>query len=143
MTPKDKTLELFHNKLTCSQALLMAYGPEGGLSEDIASNIGKAFVGGMGFTGGTCGVATAVFMILGLHYDLQTTNAHVNLFVENFTEKNKSMLCNDLLGCDIGTAEGRQFMKEHDLRATRCAKLLADGCDILDAILAQQPRQTA
>ena len=44
-------------------------------------------------------------MILGLHYDLQTTNDHTNLFVENFTEINKTLLCNDLLGCDkIGRA---------------------------------------
>jgi C_GCAxxG_C_C family probable redox protein len=139
---KEKTLEHFHNKFTCAQALLMAYGPECGLSEEMAGNLGKAFVGGMGFMGGTCGVATAAFMILGLHYDLQTTNAHANLFVENFTGKNKTLLCNDLLGCDISTAEGRQFIKDHDLRGTLCAKFLADGCDILDAILSLKTRQT-
>lgn len=96
----------------------------------------------MGFMGGTCGIATAAFMVLGLHYDLQTTNAHANLFVENFTEKNKAILCNDLLGCDISTAEGRRFMKDHALHGTLCAKFLADGCDILDAILSLETRQT-
>ena len=141
MVLKEKALEHFHNKFTCAQALLMAYGPQCGLSEEMAGDIGKAFVGGMGFMGGTCGVATAAFMILGLHYDLQTTNDHTNLFVENFTEINKTLLCNDLLGCDISTEEGRNCMKDRNLRETLCAKLLADGCDILDAILSQKTRQ--
>jgi hypothetical protein len=138
MDRKEKTLELFHNKFTCTQALLMAYGPKCGLSEELAGNIGKAFVGAMGFMGGTCGVATAAFMIFGLYFDLQTTNVHANRFVECFTEKNKTILCNDLLGCDISTAEGRQFMKDHNLRGTLCANFLAHGCDILDSILSQE-----
>lgn len=140
MNHKEQVLAHFNNNYTCSQALLMGYGHEMGISEELASNLGKAFVGGMGFMGATCGVATAAFMILGLHDDLQTTNAHANLFVENFTEKNKAILCNDLLGCDISTAEGRQFMKDHDLRGTLCAKFLADACDILDAILSLKTR---
>ena len=142
MNHKEQVLAHFNNKFTCSQALLMGYGPEFGISEELASNLGKVFVGGMAFMGAACGVATAAFMILGQQYDQATANAHANLFVENFTEKNKALLCNDLLGCDISTAEGRQFMKDHDLRGTLCAKFLANGCDILDAILSLKTRQT-
>lgn len=136
MDNATRALASFRGKRTCAQALLATYGPALGVPETLAHDLAKAFVGGMAFLGGTCGVATAAFMVLGLRFDFDEANARAKRFAEGFVARHGTLSCNGLLGCDIGTAEGRRYMREHDLRERRCAGLLADGCAILDALLA-------
>jgi hypothetical protein len=52
-------------------------------------------------------------------------------FMKGFAERNGSIVCRELLGCDISTPEGRADAKQHDLHVTRCAQLLRDAVDIL------------
>lgn len=136
MDHATRALELFHGKRTCAQALLAAYGPDLELSQTLAEGVARAFVGGMAFTGATCGVVTAALMVLGLRYDMAEANACAKLFLERFADRHGTVACNALLGCDISTDEGRQNMQARNLRETRCAGLLADGCAILDTLLA-------
>lgn len=136
MDNATRALDAFRGGRTCAQAVLAAYGPDLGVPQALADDLAKAFVGGMAFSGGTCGVVTAAFMVLGLRFDGEAAVARGNLLAERFTDKYGTLACNGLLGCDISTGAGRRFMKEQGLRETRCAGLVAGGCAILDALLA-------
>ena len=92
----------------------------------------------------TCGAVTGAFMVLGLRHagpDCNTPPGRAKtkqVFVE-FTEKFKArrgtVVCRDLLGCDISTAEGMDKAKSQGLIATVCPKVVHDAAQILDAML--------
>lgn len=135
MNHTERTIACFANGLSCSQALLTVYGPELGLTEDIARKISRAFVGGMGFMGETCGVVTAAFMLLGLQYNEADINFYVGVFAENFKCRNGSITCKDLLGCDISTPDGLAFMMDKNLKETHCARFLKDASEFIENII--------
>ena len=59
----------------------------------------------------------------------------VNEFVDQFTARHGSILCRELLGCDVGTEEGRALAKEQNLFDTVCPKLVQDAAEILEQFL--------
>jgi len=63
------------------------------------------------------------------------TYALVQEFSERFVARNKSLNCTELLGCDLGTAEGREKAKEQNLMAMVCEKLVRDAAEILEELL--------
>lgn len=129
---------------TCSQAILAAYGPEFGLSEEIALKLACSFGGGMGCMGETCGAVTGAFMVIGLKYgrvepedsdSREMTDSFVYDFVRDFTQRNKTIRCNDLLGCDRSTPEGEKFARENGIFDRVCTKAVKDAAEILESII--------
>jgi len=52
-----------------------------------------------------------------------------------FKAKHDTSVCRELLGCDIGTEDGKRFFDENHYEEKRCAKFVADAVTILDEIL--------
>jgi hypothetical protein len=65
----------------------------------------------------------------------ETTYALVREFAKKFREKHAALDCRELLGVDIGTAEGRQAAKERGLFTTLCNDLIRDAVIILKKML--------
>ncbi len=133
----------FEKGFSCSQAIFSCYSEDFGLGREIALKIATGFGGGM-HRGKTCGAVTGAIMVIGLKYGMGTiedaeakeaTYKLVDEFSEEFEQRNGSVVCKDLLGCDLYTPEGRSLMKEKNLLATRCVKFVQDAVDILDKIL--------
>ena len=80
----------------------------------------------MGRMAGTCGAVTGAFMALGLRFGGTTPDREakervyekVREFADRFKARNGSLLCRDLLTCDVSTAEGYEAAKERGLFAT-------------------------
>jgi C_GCAxxG_C_C family probable redox protein len=131
--------------MNCSQSVLTAYCEELGLDTRLARKIALGFGGGMGHTGKTCGAVTGAFMVIGLKQaDLNPENAQqikekayemVKEFSRRFTEIHGSTACNELLGYDLGTAEGLAAAREKNLFATLCPKFVHDAVEILEKLL--------
>jgi C_GCAxxG_C_C family probable redox protein len=124
----------------CSQAVLSAYAESLGISEQTALRIASGFGGGMRM-GETCGVVTGAFMVIGLRYAADNCSipegraevcARVLEFVERFRGRNGSILCRELLGCDISTPDGLKKAQELNLLKTTCVKLVKDAVTILE-----------
>ena len=105
----------FREGFSCSQAILSIYGPEFGLARETALKAGAALGAGMGRLGEVCGAVTGAMIVIGLKYghteakDKETkakTYDRVHDFGERFRARHGSLLCRELLGCDLGTAEG-------------------------------------
>ncbi len=134
----------FDEGFSCAQAVASTYGPEFGLSREMALKVSGAFGGGMAGMGETCGAVTGALMVIGLRHgrtnaeDTETKEKAYNLvkeFVEHFKSRNESIVCRELLGCDIGTPEGKALAEERDLHATRCTKLVRDAAEIMEQLL--------
>lgn len=143
MSHADTAADVFARGLSCSQAVFSAYAAEYGLDKSAASRIASGFGGGMGRMAQTCGAVTGAYMVIGLKYGAATgdqeakekTYRLVREFAEQFRAKNGSLVCKDLLGCDISSPEGFETMKQKGLHQSVCTKLVRDACDLLDEIL--------
>lgn len=91
----------------------------------------------------TCGAVTGAYMVLGLKYGAasgdktakENTYRLVREFAERFKAKNGSLVCRDLLGCDISQPEGFERMKSLGLHEKVCTKLVREACEMLDEML--------
>jgi len=133
----------FKAGLSCSQAVLSAFAPGLGLDRPTALRLAAAFGGGMARMGQTCGAVTGALMVIGLKHGhvaaedkatKEKTYALVREFVDQFRARNTSLLCRDLLGCDIGTPEGMQLYREEGLNTLVCSRLVRDAAEILERL---------
>jgi C_GCAxxG_C_C family probable redox protein len=140
----EKAVSLFQEGFNCSQAVFSTYAVEMGMDRDIALKVAQAFGGGMGQMGETCGSVTGAFMVIGLKYgrtsvddDEAKTKTYklVKEFTEKFKARNGTIICRELLGCDIGTPEGQRIAKEKMLVSTLCPDFVRDAAEILEVIL--------
>jgi len=144
MSRVELAVSCFKEGFSCPQAILSTYGTQFGLRREIALKIAGAFGGGMGHMGETCGAVTGAFMVIGLRYgrtiagDRQSqdkTDSLVNEFVNRFKSRNTSIVCKELLGCDLSTPEGTNMAKEKNLFATICPGFVRDAAEIIEQIL--------
>jgi len=117
-TRVDRAVMCFSSGFSCSQAILSTYAEQLGLDRCTALKVSGAFGGGMARMGDTCGAVTGAFMAIGLKHgntELEDeesktrTYAVVREFVERFKATHTSIVCRELLGCEIGTPEGKQM----------------------------------
>ncbi len=143
MTHKEKALDLFSKRYMCSQAVLAAFAEKCGIPEKQALRVSSCFGSGMR-KGEVCGACTGALMVLGLLYgqdDVVDTESKMRSIevteklMERFSEACGSYLCNDLLGCDIRTREGREYAVENSLFTEFCPTVVANAVDILEQII--------
>ncbi len=142
MSRIEKASQMFVNGCACSQAVLSAYGLKLGLPRDLAMKIAAGFAGGMRL-GETCGAVTGAIMGLGLRYSSDHCEelggrtdvySRVVEFSERFKKMNGSLICRELLGCDISTQEGMKEAQDRQLFKTICVKMVEDAVKILEAL---------
>jgi C_GCAxxG_C_C family probable redox protein len=134
----QRALDLFEKSFSCSQSVFAAYAPMFGIDEKTALKISSAFGGGMSRLAHVCGAVSGAFMIIGLKTggeDKEQTYLLAREFVEQFKLLNGSIMCKDLLGCDISTSEGLQKARAENVFKTICPKYVKDSCNILEKIL--------
>ncbi|KKK45212.1 MAG: putative redox-active protein [Candidatus Lokiarchaeum sp. GC14_75] len=56
-------------------------------------------------------------------------------FIKRFETINDSVICRDLLGCDISSIEGMNYAEKNDLFKIRCPQFVEDSSKILETIL--------
>ena len=134
----------FKAGFSCSQAVLSAFAPDLDLERQTALRLASAFGGGMARMAQTCGAVTGALMVIGLKHGHVTaedkatkemTYALVREFVDQFRARNTSLLCRELLGCDIGTPEGMQLFREKGLSSSICPRLIRDAAEILEQLV--------
>lgn len=144
MSKPELAVSCFKEGFLCSQALLSTYGAELGLDRETALRISAAFGGGMARLGEVCGSVSGAFLILSLKYghiradDSQAkeeTYNKVREFAHQFKSRHGSIVCRDLLGCDIGTPVGLKLAKEKNLFSTVCPGFVRDAAEIIEQVL--------
>jgi C_GCAxxG_C_C family probable redox protein len=144
MSKIEKSVSCFKEGFSCSQAIFSTYGQELGMDKNTALKVSGAFGGGMAGMAETCGAVTGAFMVIGLKYgkirpedeeSKRKAYALVKDFVKQFKAKNSSIICKELLGCDISTQEGMKMFKDKNLINALCPKLVQDAAEILEKII--------
>ena len=124
----------------CAQAVFSAFSRRKGIPLNIALGIASPLGAGLGRLAGTCGAVTGAALAIGIRHghrkagDQQQKEAAYALtrdLVDRFRQRNGSILCCELLGCDISTPEGFSAAKRKRLFATRCSRFVSDAAEIV------------
>lgn len=140
----EKAEACFKEGFACSQAVLFSFAEELGLDKKLALKVAAGFGGGMGRMAQICGAVTGAYMVLGLKYGAvdgqdkaskENTYQSVREFNVRFKARNQSLICKELLNCDISTVAGLEEAKQKNLLATTCPKLVRDAVEILEEMI--------
>lgn len=142
MTKVRDAILLFEQGFHCSQALLVTYGIALGIDYVSAMKVASAFGGGINKMGDTCGSVTGALMVIGLKYGFvdandkaskTETDQRAERFVKEFKARNKSLICRELIGFDIGSNNRKPDADRIIL--DRCPKFVKDAAEIIEEIV--------
>lgn len=136
MNSIEEAVHLFEEGYMCSQAVFVAFSEDYNLSKEQVLKIGACFGSGMR-KGEVCGACTGELMALGLKYggDKAKSDGICDNFLDEFKRVNGSIICRDLLGCDISTPDGVEYAKGNNLFAEFCPKMVKSAAKIADELL--------
>lgn len=138
-----KAVDTYRKGYNCAQAVLYAYAEDLGLDPLVALKVSSGFGGGMGRIQSVCGAVTGAFMAIGYRFGMtkegdsaakEKTYALVKRFADEFRRAHGSILCSDILGCDLNTPEGKKYYKDNDL-TEKCAQCVGDAAGLLSSYL--------
>jgi C_GCAxxG_C_C family probable redox protein len=134
----------FRQGFSCSQAVLAAVSKPLGLDTDRALKLAQAFGGGMARMGLTCGAVTGAMLAIGLKYGRtrpedeearEKTYGLVHEFIRRFRDRHGSIVCRELIGVDLSSAQGHKQGEERGVFQDLCPKFVSDAVEILEEIL--------
>lgn len=138
---QNAAINYFKSSYNCAQSVFTVFGKTEGISENNCLRISSGFGGGMGHLQHTCGAVTGAFMALGLEINPSDKNSKitkndiyelVKKFSEEFTKRNKSISCRQLLGYDMNTPEGQYEINRLNLYQNACEKYIKDAVEIVE-----------
>jgi C_GCAxxG_C_C family probable redox protein len=143
----EQAIEYFNTGHNCSQSIFCSFSPLFGLDYGMAFKIASAFGGGMGRVGNTCGAVTGALMTIGLYNrnsnpedkeNKEKTYELARLFIGKFKEMHSSVICRELIGCDISTPEGQEEASKKNVFERVCFNLVKSSALILTDIINKQ-----
>jgi C_GCAxxG_C_C family probable redox protein len=144
MSNVERAVAEFLSGFNCAESIVAAYARECGLDKDTARKLACGLGAGMGRMAQVCGAVSGAFIVLGLHYG-RTSPADnqakekvyglVRKFTDEFKKRKGSIICKDLLGCDISTPEGFKYGFDHGLTKTICPECVRAAAEIVESLL--------
>lgn len=138
-TTINRATELFQSGYNCSQAVLGAFCEKYGL------DIKTAFKIALGLGSGSrdaelCGAVSGAVLVIGLKYgsvyptEKEVCNLKTEEFIRYFKKRNKSIVCRQILGCDITTANGKEKALAENYFTTICLDMVVSAAEILEQL---------
>ncbi len=146
MAKNKRASDTFAQGYSCSQAVLSSRCEKYGLDQKTALTITAGFGGGMGRTAGTCGAVTGAIAIIGLHAGSdragdsaakENTYRIVREFMAGFEGEFGSVICKELLGCDISNQAGYNQARKQGGFTNKCPRYVDGALEVLDRIMAE------
>jgi len=140
----EAAVHCFGQGFNCAQAILSTYGAAFGLERERALMMAAAFGAGMGMRGEVCGAVSGALMVIGLrHGYAETTDKGakgrtyglVRDWIGRFQACHGTILCRELLGCDLSTAEGLAMARREGYFTERCPRFVRTAAEILEGFL--------
>jgi len=138
--------EAFDSGLHCAEAVVSALAKAQGIDSELPPKMATAFCAGMSLSCGPCGALTGAVMGLSLALGRSDVRQSVNAsyaatreLIRTFENEFGGRECGQLLGCDIGTAEGRARFEKEQLY-TRCESYTLRAAEIAAILLAKDKK---
>ncbi len=144
MTNSERAAFLFRNGYNCAQAIFSTFGPLFGLDEDTCLKVACPFGGGMACLGNVCGAVTGSLMVIGLFRgrgidednECKTHSYKIaQSFIDDFTSRFGTIVCRDLIDCDVTRPEEYERTKNEGIFSQKCESYIISSAEILEKIL--------
>jgi len=144
MSEVEKAVYLFKKGFRSSQAILSTYGVKYGIERDAALKLASQFGNGTSGLNDVCGAVSGAIMVLGLKYGnsktseygkIEKLNEIIKEFIEKFKALNETVKCQELIGFDLDTKEGKNKAIKENRFGRICPKLVKDTAKILEDML--------
>jgi C_GCAxxG_C_C family probable redox protein len=128
----------------CAQAVLHANCERLKLDGDTALRLATGLGAGVAREGEVCGAVSGGVVALGLRYGrgcggdksrTEETYARTGEFLEAFKRRHGSVVCRELTGCDLRTAEGQKSFRERDVLHRVCVGCVETASELVDAAI--------
>jgi C_GCAxxG_C_C family probable redox protein len=139
--PPEIAVARFRKDFNCAQSVFVAFAPQFGMDESQALKLASPFGGGVARRGQICGAVIGALMVLGLAQGADSPAGKEDAyrmgqeFLQRFESRHATILCRELLDCDISTLEGRQQAREKGVFTTLCPLFVGDAAEIVQATL--------
>jgi C_GCAxxG_C_C family probable redox protein len=143
--PSDIAVARFRQNFNCAQSVFVAFAPHLGMDESQALKLASPFGGGVARRGQVCGAVSGGLLALGLARGVDTPAEKEDVyrlgqeFLQRFESKYGTILCRELLDCDISTPKGLQQAREKGVFTALCPLFVRDAAEIVGSILAIKP----
>lgn len=146
MEHAEKAATYFMNGFNCAQAVFAAFAPDFDIDEELALKLTSNFGSGAR-CGQLCGAVTGALMVLGLKYGFYRSEDREQIdkaydktieFQKRFCERNKSVVCKDLLNYDLSDPEQKKQAKEKGLFKEICPRMVSDAVEIVEQLLSEE-----
>jgi C_GCAxxG_C_C family probable redox protein len=144
MSKAEQAVAEFLSGFNCAESIVATYAQANGLDKGTALKLACGLGAGMGRMAHVCGAVSGAFIIIGLHYGrtLPSDNQAkekvfglVRKFTDEFKKQKGSIICKDLMGCDLSTPDGFKYAGDHNLARTICPELVRTAATILEPLL--------
>ena len=143
LTPK-RSRDLFASGYYCAESVLLALAEYQEIQSDLIPRIATGFCSGIARSGGQCGAVSGAILGLGLvagrsnpEETVDRTYILVNELIHRFHDHFGSIVCPQLLGCDVNTPEGQEFYRSQQL-FDHCLDYVEEATRIAVDLLAKQ-----
>ena len=133
----------FEKGLLCAESVVSALAEYQGVDSKLIAKTATAFCSGMARTCGPCGALTGAVMGISLSLGRDTINDEVSgsyhatqEFVRRFQLEFGAKDCHALLGCDLGTEQGRENFRALGLRK-KCVSYTGRAAEIAVQVLTE------
>jgi len=137
----EKGKETFDAGLYCAESVLKVITDEEGIKSSLLPGIATGFCSGMARTCNMCGALTGGVLALNVVYGRSSSKESldknydaVQTLISNFEKEFGSVNCQELLGCDLGTDEGKTKFQEKELH-TRCREYTGKSTELVRSII--------
>ena len=138
----EQAVEIFFEGFNCAQAVLGSFSERYGMKKEDAYRIATGFGGGIR-CGEVCGAVAGAVLVIGLKYgnDTQEEGNTKSLcyqktveFNNLFRERKGSIVCRELLHCNIAVPEEYKAATEAGLFKTVCPEMIKEAVEILEEL---------
>lgn len=138
----EQAAEKFGQGYNCAQAVLSSFSEKYGMKQEDAYRIATGFGGGIR-CGEVCGAVAGGVLVVGLKYGNDTQEEGNTKwlcyektveFTNIFQKRKGSIVCRELLDCNIGEPEKMKFANETGLFKRVCPGMIKEAVEILEEL---------
>ena len=139
--------DLFLEGYNCAQAVAVAFSDVTGMDKKEAARLAAPFGGGMGRMREVCGAVSGMYMVLGLLYGYDSSDAdskkkelyrQVQELAEKFREENGSIICREILKNPPSDPNPSPRTAEYYAKRP-CARMVMTAARLMDEFIAAHP----
>jgi C_GCAxxG_C_C family probable redox protein len=141
-TNTEQAIDYFKSGFNCAQSVLSVSCEKYNLDLETARKITSGLGSGVR-AGEICGVVSGAVIAIGLKYgqcssdDLESKMncyAKTEEFINAFRSRYGSIVCRDILGCDVSTVGGREQAIKDKLFTTICEQKVREAVELLEEL---------